>query len=268
MSILKEYYPEYNHVLIYNNASTHLKRPDDSLSARKMPKGPSKPGTSWGMEITKRDAGGKIIYKPDGKPQKIKIRMKDAQFSDGRPQPLYFPEGHKLAGAFKGMQIILEEQGFVNVSNLRVECKGFKCAPQANAQACCCRRLLYNQPNFANVDTILEITCRAKGFPVLFLPKFYCELNFIEQCWGYAKRVYRLNPKSSREDHLEKYALAALDAIPLKSMRKFANRSRRFMDAYQQGLNGRQAVWAARKYRGHRGLPVGIMEELDKKGIV
>jgi hypothetical protein len=39
------------------------------------------------------------------------------------------------------------------------------------------------------------------------------------------------------------------------------------MDAYERGLNGRQAAWAARKYRGHRVLPEGIMEELGKKGI-
>jgi len=40
------------------------------------------------------------------------------------------------------------------------------------------------------------------------------------------------------------------------------------MDAYGRGLNGRQAAWASRKYRGHRVLPNDIMEELGKKGIV
>jgi hypothetical protein len=176
------------------------------------------------------------------------------------------PDGHANAGASKGMQAILEERGFVDASNLRVECKSFKCAPKA--QACCCCRLLYNQPDFANVESILETTCRSEGILIMFLPKFHCELNFIEQCWGYAKRVYRLNPESSREDHLQKYTLAALKAVPLKSMRKFATRSRRFMNAYERGLNGRQAAWAARKYRGHRILPAGIMEELDKMGIL
>jgi transposase len=265
MRIVKECWPEYDHVFIYDNASTHLKRADDALSARRMPKGTSKPGTNWGVEATKHDpATGRIIYK-DGKPEKVKIRMQDAQFADGTPQPLYFPEGHERAGVFKGMAVILEERGFKDARNLRAECKNFKCAP--NAQTCCCRRLLYNQPDFANVETILESTCRARGCDVFFLPKFHCELNFIEQCWGYAKRIYRLNPPSSREDQLEKNTLAALEAVPLKSMRKFSNRSRRFMDAYERGLNGRQAAWAARKYRGHRVLPEGIMEELGKKGI-
>ncbi len=57
-----------------------------------------------------------------------------------------------------------------------------------------------------------------------------------------------------------------LESIPLPTMRKFANHSR-FMDAYSQGLNGRQAAWAARKYRGHRVLHAGIMEELERAGV-
>jgi hypothetical protein len=128
---------------------------------------------------------------------------------------------------------------------------------------------VYNEPDFVNVKTILEKNCNARGFKVLFLPKFHCELNFIEQCWGFAKRIYRLNPESSREDALERNMLAALEAVPLKSMRKFANRSRRFMDACDiHGLNGRQAAWTAKVYKGHRAIPINIMEELGRKGIV
>ena len=102
----------------------------------------------------------------------------------------------------------------------------------------------------------------------MFLPKFHCELNFIEQCWGYAKRIYRLYPESSREDILESNALKALGSVPLESMRRFANRSYRFMDAYSRGLNGRQAAWAARKYRGHRVLPHSLMVDLENAHIV
>ncbi|TRM55594.1 hypothetical protein BD626DRAFT_577096 [Schizophyllum amplum] len=47
----------------------------------------------------------------------------------------------------------------------------------------------------------------------------------------------------------------------------FVNRAHRFGDAYRHGLNGPQAAWAAKKYRGHRVLPVTIMEELDKAGF-
>ena len=44
-------------------------------------------------------------------------------------------------------------------------------------------------------------------------------------------------------------------------------KSHRFMDAYSRGLNGRQAAWAARKYRGHRILPETIMDELEKAQV-
>jgi hypothetical protein len=36
------------------------------------------------------------------------------------------------------------------------------------------------------------------------------------------------------------------------------------MDAYMKGLNGRQAAWAARKYKGHRVLPETLMNDLEK----
>ncbi|KAF8958403.1 hypothetical protein BDZ97DRAFT_1906501 [Flammula alnicola] len=193
MAILKEFYPEYDHILIYDNATTHLKRADGALSARHMPKNTPKPGHNWAT----------------GKPERETIKM--------QPQSLYFPDGHTYAGVFKGMATILEE--------LRAECK---------AETCCCRRILFNQPDFASVESVLETTCRALGF----------ELNFIEQCWGYAKCIY--------QDHLERNALAALAGVPLASMRKFAICSRRFMDAYER-------AWAARKYKGHRVLPMGIV---------
>ncbi|KAF9476050.1 hypothetical protein BDN70DRAFT_812885 [Pholiota conissans] len=50
-------------------------------------------------------------------------------------------------------------------------------------------------------------------------------------------------------------------------MRKFSNCSLRFMDAYRRGLNGRQAAWASRGYRGHRVLPNDILEELEQQEI-
>jgi hypothetical protein len=39
------------------------------------------------------------------------------------------------------------------------------------------------------------------------------------------------------------------------------------MDAYRKGLDGKQAAWALRKYRGHRVLPQGIIEALGKAGL-
>ncbi|KAG1891993.1 hypothetical protein F4604DRAFT_2865 [Suillus subluteus] len=52
---------------------------------------------------------------------------------------------------------------------------------------------------------------------------FHCELNFIEQCWGYAKRIYRQYPTSSKEVDLERNVLSALESVPLDSMRRCVN---------------------------------------------
>jgi len=119
-----------------------------------------------------------------------------------------------------------------------------------------------------DAESLLKMNCTRRGIHVVFLLKFHCELNFIEQCWGQAKSIYRTYPPSSCEDGLERNTLQALASIPLPMMRKYATRSRRFMDAYDRGLNGSQAAWAARKYRRHRVLPQNILDKLEKEGIV
>jgi hypothetical protein len=148
--------------------------------------------------------------------------LSDATFTDGSKQLLYFGEdaGPK-AGLFKGMAVILHERGLMQESKLRAQCKDFKCAKSATN--CCCRRVLYNQPDFVAVESNLERICKARGFSVLFLPKFHCELNFIEQCWGYAKRIYRQYPTSSKEADLEQNILSALESVLLDSMRRCVN---------------------------------------------
>ncbi|KAG6372920.1 hypothetical protein JVT61DRAFT_6949 [Boletus reticuloceps] len=45
---------------------------------------------------------------------------------------------------------------------------------------------------------------------------------------------------------------------------RYATCSLRFMDAYRKGLNGKQAVFTARKYRGHRTLPLSVFDDLEK----
>jgi hypothetical protein len=45
-------------------------------------------------------------------------------------------------------------------------------------------------------------------------------------------------------------------------------RARRFMDAYRKGLNGKQAAWAAKKYKGHRCVSDTIMREYEEAHCV
>jgi hypothetical protein len=46
---------------------------------------------------------------------------------------------------------------------------------------------------------------------------------------------------------------------------RYANRAARFISAYSQGLSGPEAVWANRKYHGHRILPPSMMAELKRE---
>ena len=98
--------------------------------------------------------------------------------------------------------------------------------------------MLYNQPDFADQVSTLELLDKKHGCDVIFLPKFYCKLNFIEQCWGHAKRVYHQYPPSSKEDILEKNLLSALESyleapmatvLPPKAPPKLAPRTASFL---------------------------------------
>ncbi|OAX30639.1 hypothetical protein K503DRAFT_806952 [Rhizopogon vinicolor AM-OR11-026] len=109
--------------MVFDNATTHLKRADDALSACKMPKFSPKYGMewdgsdwgkgrrpkNWGVDVNVVDENGKLVYTPSGEIKRMKVRMCNATFTNDTPQSLYYPEGHKLAGIFKGMAVILHE---------------------------------------------------------------------------------------------------------------------------------------------------------------
>ena len=216
IKLVTEHYPDEDHILVFDNATTHLKCPEDTLSACKMPKHPSKEGKNWGIEVTAKDAAGKIVYKMDEKPSKVKVQMRDGTLKDGSPQSLYFPDGHPHAGIFKGMAIILEEHGCCDMLRVCAECPGFTCDP--TVKHCCCWCMLYNKPDFINVKSTLKLACASEGVCILFLPKFHCELNFIKQCWGHTKRTYCQYPASSKEEDLERNMVDVLQSVTLNHM--------------------------------------------------
>ena len=189
MDILDKHFPSEHHVLIFDSATMHTKRADDALSAHKMPKNTPKDGKNWGVETPLLDALGKQVFDSGGKAVKQKVMMANGRFKDGSIQEFYFPADHGTSpGVFKGMVTLLVEHGFSDAPKLLTQCKEFKCAKGLTGWTdCCCCRIMYNQPDFTHVDSLLESMCKAHGYSVVFLPKFHCELNFIKQCWGYAK---------------------------------------------------------------------------------
>ncbi|CUA72043.1 Son of sevenless homolog 2 [Rhizoctonia solani] len=239
--LAKYEYPSERHIFVYDNARIHTKRLPGTPSARLMTKGQSD------LRVQIKNSQG----------VQIKIRMNNPCFPDGSEQQLYLPGPN---GKFKGMEALLQERGY-DTTGLKAECRGFKCVDQmAN---CCCRRILFRILDLdGGVRSKLELLANELGTEVIFLPKFHCELNPIEQCWGYAKRLYRMAPPSKLAADVEKYMLKALDSIPIASIRRFVTRSRRFIDAYARGLDGPNAAaseWARRRFKGHRTTPEHIL---------
>ncbi|KAG1785104.1 uncharacterized protein HD556DRAFT_1314544 [Suillus plorans] len=137
MDIVQASWPDEDHMFVFDNVTTHLKRPYGSLSAWKMSKGIPKVGMNWGVKVMARNSVGKIIYGADGKPSKTKICMANGTFKDSSAQSFYFLEGHARGGVFKGMATILEEHGYSDMSNIQAECKpNFTCKP--GIPCCCC----------------------------------------------------------------------------------------------------------------------------------
>jgi hypothetical protein len=220
MGILECHYLSDRHILTFDNASTHTKRADDALSARSMSKKPTQARFQmWGVDVPLVDNAGRQLYDEHRKPLKQRVCMGDARLPGGGAQSLYSipQDGTGRTSVFKGMDMLLAERG-INTTALKAECPDFKCV--AGATDCCTRRVLWNQPDFANVKSVLEDQCDARGFKVVFLPKFHCELNPIERCWCHAKRLYRLNPPSPLEDDLERNVLKSLQDVPIETIQK------------------------------------------------
>jgi hypothetical protein len=126
MDILDKYYPNKNHVLVFDNTTTHWKCPDDALSASKMPKMMPRPPRNFLVDVTVCNAAGKAIMDGSRNMMKEKQWMRDSKLPDGSPQSFYFLLGHQHAGQFKGMEMILEERG-IDTQGLNAQCQKFKC---------------------------------------------------------------------------------------------------------------------------------------------
>ncbi|KAF8222531.1 hypothetical protein L208DRAFT_1322263, partial [Tricholoma matsutake] len=84
------------------------------------------------------------------------------------------------------------EQGLWK-NRLDMQCKkskndasGVKCKP--GATDCCAKHILDLQPNFQEQRSLVQEVIKTAGHTCIFLPKFHCELNFIEFLRGAVKR--------------------------------------------------------------------------------
>jgi hypothetical protein len=104
-------------------------------------------------------------------------------------QAMIFPTEHlSNPDQPKGMKQILMERGLCR-AGLKKECKKPGCDPDATT--CCATRILSLQPNFQEQKSLVQEMIEAASHLCIFLPKFYCELNFIEFFRGAVKKYLR-----------------------------------------------------------------------------
>ena len=185
--------------------------------------------------------------KPGGKG-----KFKDGIMPDGSRQSMHFPDGRP-----KGIRLILEERELWPEGSLNRICSECK-KHSPTADNCCAVRILSLQPDFLAQRPLVREVIEDSEHKVIFYPKFHCELNFIEMFWGAAKCYTRNNCDYSFKG-LEKTVPEALNSISLETIRCYARRAWRFMDAYRKNLTGLEALYAVKKYRSHRRIPDNIM---------
>jgi hypothetical protein len=220
MEILKKHYLHEDHIFIYNNVATHQKHPENAPTAQKMHKNTPKNGKNWLVEVTMCNKAAVVVCNKNGDVKKMKEQMLNGEFN-GKCQSFYYDHA-KHPSVFKGMVKILFKCGFENARKLLVGHPKFKCPPWAPnvTPKCYCQHILYEEVDFTEGKSILEVECKKQGFEVLFLPKFHCELNFIEMCWVRAKYHYELNPPLSKEEDLWQNMISALSTVTLTEMQR------------------------------------------------
>ncbi|CAB4429570.1 unnamed protein product [Rhizophagus irregularis] len=81
--------------------------------------------------------------------------------------------------------------------------------------------------------------------------------------WGAAKRYSCENCDYSWEG-LQKMVSESLDSVTLITIKKFSRKCWRYMDLYRKGIDRKLVEYVVKKYKSHRRIPEGVLEELNK----
>lgn len=136
------------------------------------------------------------------------------------------------------------------------------------ASDCCAHQILKNQDDFKSQKSLVQEVITKAGHLCIFLPKYHCELNFIEFFWGAVKKYLRNNYDytfATLQENLPK----ALASVDLSTIRKWEHRMIRWMEAYRTGLNAKDAQFevqkfSSRRYKSHRRVPETLAQQFDQ----
>lgn len=205
----------------------------------------------------------RMNVKPGGK----QARMREGWFEVNGcriPQPMIYPSDHpKHPNEPKGIKAVLMERGLFQ-TKLRGKCES-KC--DVAATACCLKRILELQPDFQEQKSLVQEVIEAAGHLCIFLPKFHCELNFIEFFWGAVKKYLR-DHCDYTFDTLKENMPIALASVSLNTIRRWEHRVQRWMEAYRSGLSTKDAQmrvkqFSSTKYKSHRRVPEMLARTFD-----
>ena len=186
------------------------------------------------------------------------------------------PVPQLLWGRNKGTEAMLDERGLYPSSGLRGDCASKHASGDV---ACCCVKVLSTQQDFVRECSalqhlveervVVDEISKARGC-CLFLPKFHCELNWIERFWGASKAYTRKHclytlpglretvPFSLSQDLNEipadRSGQEDLPVAPLYLQRRWARVSRQYMHEYWKGADACDAIKlvAAQRTTRHR----------------
>ncbi|EJF62531.1 hypothetical protein DICSQDRAFT_57959, partial [Dichomitus squalens LYAD-421 SS1] len=105
------------------------------------------------------------------------------------------------------------------------------------------------------------------GHICIFLPKFHCEINFIEYFWGAVKHYLREHCNYTF-DTLRENMPKALWSVSVELIRKWEYRAWRFIDAYTEGLGAREVQkkveeFSSHRYKSHRHVSEQLAQAMD-----
>ena len=108
---------------------------------------------------------------------------------------------------------------------------------------------------------------RWKTLVGVMLPKYHCEINFIEYFWGSVKRFLRDNCDYTFDTLKENDMPKALSSVSIDTIRRWEHHHR-WMDAYSDGLGTTEAQkqvkeFSSTKYKSHRRIPDAVAQALD-----
>lgn len=148
-------------------------------------------------------------------------------------QAMVFPPDHpEYPDTPKGMRQVLEKHGLWR-TGLLMQCRD-KCASES--VTCCATRILDFQPDFKEQRSLVQEVIEAAGHMCIFLPKYHCELNFIEYFWGAVKQ-YLCEHCDYTFSTLQTNLPLALASVSVQLIRKWEHQTWRWIGAYSDGLS-------------------------------